>query len=241
MDTFMREQLDLAMDVARHYGAEHADLRIRTTQMEHLQLRNGAIADLEQATSEGIGVRILLRGAWGFAATPRVTRDAITKMVRRAVQIARTSGRLRGAAARLAPEPVYRDRWATPVLIDPFSEFRGRNIERIFLANLRESGAADRTTVIKGFSQEELRKLPSQSYDIIYVDGSHAADDVLEDAVLSWRLLKDGGLLIFDDYEWSKFVSPQARPKIAITAFVRCYRPELKIIHRDYQVIVQKR
>ena len=52
-------------------------------------------------------------------------------------------------------------------VIDPFWEFRGRNIERIFLANLRESGAADRTTVIKGFSQEELRKLPSQSYDII--------------------------------------------------------------------------
>ena len=124
-------------------------------------------------------------------------------------------------------------------VIDPF---RLRDIESVFLANLQESGAADRTTVIKGFSQEELRKLPAQSYDIIYVDGSHNAHDVLEDGVSSWRLLKDGGLLIFDDYEWvDPFVPPQRKPKIAITAFVRCYRPELKIIHRDYQVIVQKR
>ena len=84
--------------------------------------------------------------------------------------------------------------------------------------------------------------MPAQSYDIIYVDGSHNADDVLEDAVLSWRLLKDGGLLIFDDYETpNPFVPPQGKPKITIAAFVRCYRRELKIIHRGYQVIVQKR
>ena len=125
-------------------------------------------------------------------------------------------------------------------VIDPFTSHAGHDVEQIFLDNLKKSGAADRTTVIKGFSQEELGKLPAESYDIIYVDGSHDADDVLEDAVLSWRLLKVGGLLIFDDYEILEPASPQRRPKLAITAFVRCYRRELKIIHRGYQVIVQK-
>ena len=125
-------------------------------------------------------------------------------------------------------------------VIDPFFTRLGRDIESAFSANLQQSGGADRTTVIKGFSQEELRELPAQFYDIIYVDGSHSADDVLEDAVLSWRLLKDGGLLIFDDYELPILVSPRDRPKPAITAFVRCYRRELKVIHRDFQVVVQK-
>ena len=125
-------------------------------------------------------------------------------------------------------------------VIDPFYTHQGRDIGSVFSANLQESGGADRTTVIKGLSQEELRKLPAQFYDIIYVDGSHWADDVLEDAVLSWSLLKDGGLLIFDDYEIPRLFSPHGRPKPAITAFVRCYRRELKIIHRDHQVVVQK-
>lgn len=109
------------------------------------------------------------------------------------------------------------------------------------MANLDISGAAERTTVIKGFSQEELGKLPAESYDIIYIDGLHTAERVLEDAVLSWRLLKDGGVVIFDDYKWPKPGPPEARPKIAITAFVRCYKPNLRIIHSDYQVILRKR
>ena len=47
-----------------------------------------------------------------------------------------------------------------------------------------------------------LRRLPLESFDIIYIDGSHAVNDVLEDAVLSFRLLKPEGILIFDDYRW---------------------------------------
>ncbi len=149
-------------------------------------------------------------------------------------------GAFEGGSAVWMLENVLTHPSSRMTVIDPFFTRLGRDIESVFLANLQESGGADRTTVIKGFSQEELRKLPAQFYDIIYVDGSHSADDVLEDAVLSWRLLKDGGLLIFDDYEIPILVSPRDRPKPAITAFVRCYRPELEIIHRDYQVVMQK-
>ena len=149
-------------------------------------------------------------------------------------------GTFEGRSAMWMLENILTHPSSRMTVIDPFATPQGRDFEHLFLANLQKSGAADRTTVIKGFSQEELRKLPAQSYDIIYVDGSHSADAVLEDAVLSWRVLKDGGLLIFDDYEISKPASPQRRPKMAITAFVRCYRRELKIVHRDYQVIVQK-
>lgn len=72
-----------------------------------------------------------------------------------------------------------------------------------YLANLDRSGFSDKTTTITDYSQLALRELPFDSYDIIYVDGSHAKDDALEDAILCWRLLKDGGVLIFDDYRWS--------------------------------------
>jgi predicted O-methyltransferase YrrM len=75
----------------------------------------------------------------------------------------------------------------------------GETIKKRYLSNVKIAGGETRTTLIVGPSQVELRKLPLGAYDLIYIDGSHFPADVLEDAVLSWRLLKPGGMLIFDD------------------------------------------
>lgn len=116
-----------------------------------------------------------------------------------------------------------------------------------YSANIGRSGAAGKVTTITNFSQLALRQLPLDSYDIIYIDGSHAKEDVLEDAVLSWRLLKEGGILIFDDYRWAGcFVEgtsdqPTDFPKAAIDAFVQCFGGHLDVLHNSYQVLVRKR
>jgi len=122
-------------------------------------------------------------------------------------------------------------------VIDIFSD----NLEEIFLSNLKISGAYDKATVITGYSQVKLRSLPLNTYDIIYIDGSHAAKDVLEDAVLSWRLLKTDGFLIFDDYlGWVNEKPPLSRPKIAIDAFINTFSDEIEIINQGYQVLLRK-
>jgi predicted O-methyltransferase YrrM len=85
------------------------------------------------------------------------------------------------------------------------------------------------------------------SFDIIYIDGSHAEDDVLEDAVLCSRLLKGGGILIFDDYRWAGFFasgtcdSPTDFPKAAIDRFVQVFHKQFEVIHNSYQLILKKR
>jgi predicted O-methyltransferase YrrM len=109
-----------------------------------------------------------------------------------------------------------------------------------FLANLKLSGFEDKTTIIKGKSQTTLRSLPFDSYDIVYIDGSHVAPDVLLDAALSWDLLKRGGIMIFDDYMWEWELPPQERPKIAIEAFLRIFKNELQVLHQEYQIIIKK-
>ena len=117
-----------------------------------------------------------------------------------------------------------------------------QNIEERFLANLKKSGFEDKVTVIKGRSQIELRHFSENTFDIIYIDGGHAAGEVLVDAFLSWPLLKEEGILIFDDYLWKKMEHPpQKRPKIAIDAFITIYINHIEIIHHAAQVILKKR
>jgi hypothetical protein len=106
--------------------------------------------------------------------------------------------------------------------------------------NAKISGAEDRITIIKGFSQTELRKLPLEAYDIIYIDGDHLAPGVLEDAVHSWRLLKSGGVFIFDDYLQNMDWPPEQRPKPAIDCFYRFFGDGLTLLHNNYQVIFKK-
>jgi predicted O-methyltransferase YrrM len=77
-------------------------------------------------------------------------------------------------------------------------------IEKHFRHNIKESGSELKVIVKKGFSRDILPTLAPCSYDCIYIDGSHKASDVLEDAVLSKLLLKKGGIIIFDDYVWEE-------------------------------------
>jgi len=107
-------------------------------------------------------------------------------------------------------------------------------------ANIATVDATDRTETIVEFSQIALRDLPVDSYDIIYIDGSHFAPDVLEDAVLAQRLLKKGGVLIFDDYRWWVGAPKLGRPKAAVDTFVEFYNEQFEVLHNGLQVILRK-
>lgn len=134
------------------------------------------------------------------------------------------------------------------VLTDPGSRatvmdvFEGGDYFSRFQSNLRKSGAEARVTVLKGYSQVALREQPLAAYDIVYIDGSHSADDVLEDAVLAWRLLKPGGLLVFDDYPWRP-ASPRPAdwPGPGITAFHTFYGRHFDVVHVGYQLMYRRK
>jgi len=122
--------------------------------------------------------------------------------------------------------------------IDTFP--KGTDWKEKYLSNLNISGSAHKATTIEGYSQTELRKLPLNSFDIIYIDGCHSADCVLSDGVLSFELLKTGGLLIFDDYRWKIDCPEELRPKIAVDAFITSYRNSIEVVHSGYQVFIRK-
>lgn len=92
--------------------------------------------------------------------------------------------------------------------------------------------------VHKGFSQKILPQLEKKKYDFIYIDASHRADDTLVDAYFAHRLLKPGGILIFDDFGWKdpKDLSPINSPELGIKMFYQLYQSEYELLFEGYQV-----
>lgn len=95
----------------------------------------------------------------------------------------------------------------------------------------------------KGFSQQILPTfLQEEKYDLIYIDASHRADDTFVDAYYAHKLLKPGGLLIFDDFGWKdpKDLSPVNSPELGIRMFFSCYEKEYNIVMQGYQIGAEK-
>jgi predicted O-methyltransferase YrrM len=134
-------------------------------------------------------------------------------------------------------------------VIDPFIDYlehAGGNMNGVFntfTANMAAIGATDAVTVLRGRSIDYLPKLidDEAQFDIIYIDGSHAIPDVMLDATLSWPLLVRGGLMIFDDYRYSRAdLGPVYRTKLAIDAFVGAMSHDIEVLDVARQVFIRK-
>jgi len=118
--------------------------------------------------------------------------------------------------------------------------------EALFDTNVMETytGRVEKIAARSVVGLDRLATSQRDPFDLIYVDGSHERDDVMTDSILAWRLLKVGGVLIWDDYELISampgyFIEDQ-NPKPAIDLFLSWRKHELEVLHSGYQVIVRK-
>lgn len=77
-------------------------------------------------------------------------------------------------------------------------------------------------------------------FDFIYVDGDHAGEAAMTDACMAWGLLKQGGIMMFDDYFWDHVPDVLDRPKMAVDAFMNTFIRRFIVTSVGYQVAIQK-
>lgn len=131
-----------------------------------------------------------------------------------------------------------------PFLEDPTTPQVSQEVREQFLRNRASSGREGSIQLDEGLSVEVLAWMIAnegywESFDFIYIDGSHTAENVLTDAVMSWPLLKVGGVIAFDDYEWGDGRSLKT-PKQAIDAFERIFSPRLDLLRSGGRKILRK-
>lgn len=114
----MRDLAQLAVEAALAAGASYADARAVTRRSQAVGCRNGRIETLDDSESEGIGVRVLVDGAWGFAGDRRLSADGARFAATRATAFARAAGG-RGPKA-LSPLGAVTGSYRSAFEIDPF-------------------------------------------------------------------------------------------------------------------------
>ncbi|MHB8460521.1 MAG: TldD/PmbA family protein [Candidatus Limnocylindrales bacterium] len=117
----MRELTDRALDTAARRGATYADVRIVRRLDESISVKSGRLEGASSGESEGFGVRVLVDGAWGFAASHRLETPEIDRVAAEAVRIARASATALRRAVALDDRPAAHGTYETPVAVDPFA------------------------------------------------------------------------------------------------------------------------
>src|ERR1700716_3536870 len=112
-------------------AAAYADVRVVRRRHDGLHVEGESVGQVLTEESEGIGLRVLLDGQWGFACTARL--EDLDALVRRAVDQAHAAAGL-GPPIALAPAPVVEAVYSTPVIRDPFSVSIGEKVELLLAA-----------------------------------------------------------------------------------------------------------
>ncbi len=115
----MRDLCAAAVDAATSAGAEYADARVVLKRDQLVATKNGRVDRMMDAESEGIGVRVLVNGAWGFACDRRLTAEGAREAAIRACTFARAAAGKHSRA--LTPIEPQNGRYESPVERDPFA------------------------------------------------------------------------------------------------------------------------
>ncbi|HEV7678563.1 MAG TPA: TldD/PmbA family protein [Candidatus Dormibacteraeota bacterium] len=131
----MRDIAERVLDTAAAGHAAYADCRVVQRTVQTMAVKNGVVARVALSEDEGIGVRVLVDGAWGFAGSDRTDAASLDATVERALRIARASARVSGKPVRLsAVQPTVAE-YSTPLRVDPFGVSLDRKVDLLLRAD----------------------------------------------------------------------------------------------------------
>src|SRR5688500_6162683 len=111
---------DAALSTAKRLGASYADIRINRYRLEAVSTRERQVQNLSSGQNFGFGVRVLINGTWGFAASPIVTVDEVRRITAEAAAIAKANSAITRRKIELVSTPKATANWKSSFEKDPF-------------------------------------------------------------------------------------------------------------------------
>ncbi len=167
----MKAALQEIVSHLKRKKVDYADARYVDLEEETIAARNGVIEANSRSRSRGIGVRVLWKGSWGFAATDHLGDLGVAD---RALAVAQATARASAEPARLAPVEPVKASWKTPFQVDPFKVPLAK--KTALLASISEGLKKGKRIVSGGasYSAYRTRKLFASS------EGALIEQDIME-------------------------------------------------------------
>lgn len=141
------------LEAAKRAGASYADVRVEKLRFQAVPFRDDYVLGVHESESAGVGVRVLVDGVWGFAATYKLDAVEVARSAKRAVEVARANKKIIAQPVELAPVPAAKGSWTSPHKIDPFTIPVKDKAEQLIAAGkaaLAVGKAAGRKVIVTG-------------------------------------------------------------------------------------------
>jgi TldD protein len=154
----MEDLTALAVEEAQQAGATYADARYVRQHDETVQVKNGAVTGLSSRRAQGLGIRVIAEGAWGFASTTTLTPEGIRETAKLAVRIARASATTKQHDLELSEVEPARGVFRPDIRRNPFEVPLEERIALLMDCDQAMHGAEEikvRTGYIRAFHEEK--------------------------------------------------------------------------------------
>jgi TldD protein len=154
----MQELINAFQNVANKRKVDYGDIRIIDSRTEGLTVRDGKVEELGQSSMLGFGVRVLVDGRWGFAASRDASKAEVEMITDQAVRIAKASSAAPGDPTLLDEAGAASGEWSTPMETDPFEVSTEDKLKRLFAADKAMAEAAKlshRSSFYNGWREDQ--------------------------------------------------------------------------------------
>jgi TldD protein len=131
----LKDKLLETIDYLKSKGVDYADIRFVRTETERVQVKNENVDSITRDINQGLGVRVIADGAWGFAASSGLKSGNLIKTANRALQVAKASAMTKKQNVRLADTDVHKDHFQTKFEIDPFTVKLDKKVDLLLKVN----------------------------------------------------------------------------------------------------------
>ena len=186
MDASQKKKLaDVALNTTKALGATYTDVRIGRYLNQFVSTRERKVQNIVNTESFGVGIRVIVNGTWGFAASNNVTPDGMKRTAERAVAIAKANSKYQKEPVKLAPTASHGEvSWKTPIKKNGFEIPVKQKVDLLMAAN---AAALDKGA---SFVNSQIFMVNEQKY-FASSEGSYIDQDI-------YRILPGFGVSMVD-------------------------------------------
>src|SRR5437868_3795525 len=106
-DDFIKKMADSAISISKKSGASYSDFRLSNFRSQRVVARENVIRGVSDNENFGFSVRVIIDGAWGFAASSTFTESEVSRVAKIACGIEKANKKIQRNRVELIPTPAY--------------------------------------------------------------------------------------------------------------------------------------